>query len=521
VYLLKIILHSALPQFFFFMKKTIFFFFACLYCSLNAQGTSTTASNTNEFFLTAETAPIELQHFASNDLFWAYNTLMSVEDNALLLAKNDDETRLLRSVQKAKSIKPNVQIVSSNNEAMLFKQLKINNLDQLLQREQATFLTLTVADQLKEKVKPKSYLTGLALKMTAMSFDNVAMLKANIEQKFLLDYLAISFIPDEKKTAMYSASTYFAPLSVLYRYYKSINDEVQSENIKALLHKIAQQTDNETYLSTILDESLGKSPIAPSLIQPKALEKDLVKISSTLYANATEISNQQYNLFLQDLLQQREYDKILLYKINPTDWQNFMTEEQKKLDEKTIFPWGRPESDRFPVQNISYEAAVFYCDWITAAYNKNPSPKKKYKKVIFRLPSEQEWETAARGAANMNAVYGWSTVEHGDGYKNPKGCFLSNFGLNDPRYECLDCKSKFKESSRDGAYFTVFTESYFPNTIGLYNTAGNVAEMVAEKGKAKGGSWEDIPENCTIKSVKSYEKPSPAIGFRVFMEIVE
>jgi hypothetical protein len=50
---------------------------------------------------------------------------------------------------------------------------------------------------------------------------------------------------------------------------------------------------------------------------------------------------------------------------------------------------------------------------------------------------------------------------------------------------------------------------------------GNVAEMTSEKGKAKGGSWEDEPDNCTIQSVKTYEKPSPAIGFRVFMEIIQ
>jgi hypothetical protein len=78
-----------------------------------------------------------------------------------------------------------------------------------------------------------------------------------------------------------------------------------------------------------------------------------------------------------------------------------------------------------------------------------------------------------------------------------------------------------KHSSKDGAYFTVFTDAYFSTELGLFNTAGNIAEMIAEKGKAKGGSWEDIPENCTIKSIKNYDAPSPAIGFRVFMEIVE
>ena len=65
------------------------------------------------------------------------------------------------------------------------------------------------------------------------------------------------------------------------------------------------------------------------------------------------------------------------------------------------------------------------------------------------------------------------------------------------------------------------TKSYFPNDIGLYDVVGNVAEMVDEKGKACGGSWNDIPEASTIRSVKIYRKPNDTIGFRVFMEVIE
>ena len=64
------------------------------------------------------------------------------------------------------------------------------------------------------------------------------------------------------------------------------------------------------------------------------------------------------------------------------------------------------------------------------------------------------------------------------------------------------------------------TASYFPNDMGLYDVVGNVAEMVDEKGKACGGSWDDLPEESTIHSVKSYAKVDDTIGFRVFMEVI-
>ena len=65
------------------------------------------------------------------------------------------------------------------------------------------------------------------------------------------------------------------------------------------------------------------------------------------------------------------------------------------------------------------------------------------------------------------------------------------------------------------------TASYFPNGLGLYDVVGNVAEMIDEKGKACGGSWNDIPEESTIRSVKTYTGPHDTVGFRVFMEVVE
>ena len=102
-------------------------------------------------------------------------------------------------------------------------------------------------------------------------------------------------------------------------------------------------------------------------------------------------------------------------------------------------------------------------------------------------------------------------------YNNEKGCYLANAFTTD-RPPCKDCPEHHLDS-RDGGFFTVVADAYFPNSFGLYNTSGNVAEMVMEPGVAKGGSWEDTPENCKISSRKKYSAPSPAVGFRVFMEV--
>jgi hypothetical protein len=45
--------------------------------------------------------------------------------------------------------------------------------------------------------------------------------------------------------------------------------------------------------------------------------------------------------------------------------------------------------------------------------------------------------------------------------------------------------------------------------------------MIATKNVAKGGSWNDSPLNATTISEQNYTTPSPKIGVRIFMEVIE
>jgi formylglycine-generating enzyme required for sulfatase activity len=67
-------------------------------------------------------------------------------------------------------------------------------------------------------------------------------------------------------------------------------------------------------------------------------------------------------------------------------------------------------------------------------------------------------------------------------------------------------------------FITAPVNSYFPNDIGLYNVCGNVAEMLAEKGVAAGGSFEDTGYDIRIQSTKQYSGAKNDIGFRVLMQ---
>ena len=72
----------------------------------------------------------------------------------------------------------------------------------------------------------------------------------------------------------------------------------------------------------------------------------------------------------------------------------------------------------------------------------------------------------------------------------------------------------------DGFPITAKVASYFPNDMGLFDVAGNVEEMIDEKGKACGGSWDHPPEESTIVSIHRYSRPSGTVGFRFFMDVI-
>lgn len=122
--------------------------------------------------------------------------------------------------------------------------------------------------------------------------------------------------------------------------------------------------------------------------------------------------------------------------------------------------YSHPAYDDYPVVGVDWHQANAFAYWRTQLWNQyNAGEKGVYQTEDYRLPSEHEWEYAARGGRDM-APYPWG------GYyvRNAKGCLLANFKPGRGNYP------------EDGGFYTVKVDAYFPNDYGLYNMAGNVSE---------------------------------------------
>ncbi len=256
---------------------------------------------------------------------------------------------------------------------------------------------------------------------------------------------------------------------------------------------------------TLLILAILISPFIQSQVEIKEFHKSIVPIKEDLYASRFEVSNELYIQFTDDL---KEAGRI-------SEWKEAMIDSAQwamaiKANEPYVVYYHTHEAyNSYPVVNVSYNGAELFCEWLTEQYNQHP--KKKFEKVLVRLPTEQEWEMAAR-AGEEKAGYPWS----GDELYTAKGAVKANFFI-----EGGD-ESLAGALRLNSADITAPVQSYSPNKLGLYNMAGNVAEMVQGGQILKGGSWLDKPNQLRIDQDASYHgEPSPSIGFRFFVDVID
>ena len=141
-----------------------------------------------------------------------------------------------------------------------------------------------------------------------------------------------------------------------------------------------------------------------------------------------------------------------------TCWVNDFPNSDNEMYLRNYF--SNPTYNDYPVVGVTWEQANAFCAWRTEFLLKGLSGQAKYIQR-YRLPSEAEWEYAARGKDGTEFPWENPDVKNGD------GCFYANFKPDRGNY------------TKDGNLITSKTGIYSPNSHGLYDMAGNVAEWTS------------------------------------------
>lgn len=229
--------------------------------------------------------------------------------------------------------------------------------------------------------------------------------------------------------------------------------------------------------------------------------------NSSFWLHKTEVSNNLYRIFLAEI---NEEERLQNLPDSSSDEVSTHLQVYFRIYSRAIM------FDDYPVVNISRASALAFCKWYEKKLNDNSSKGEKYR---VDLPSQADWLFAARGG-NPDRLFPWD----GASLRNEKGQFRANFTYipqswikrTEDEFSVVQISSEATSIMRSDILAPVY--SYWPNEYGLYNMVGNAAEMCAESGRTKGGSWKDTGFYMLINAPDPYkgnEEPSPFVGFRM------
>lgn len=268
--------------------------------------------------------------------------------------------------------------------------------------------------------------------------------------------------------------------------------------------------------------------------------------TGSFYLSSTEVPNWLYREFCEYMIDSLGKESAALFYPDTLCWLDGPFDYNEKPLAQYYFT--HPAYDNYPVVGVSHQQANMFCSWLTMKVKNELIKNKKTAYwssfINYRLPTEAEWEYAARGSMDNYSYYPWghNYYSYSDGKLVPHAncsAIIDSIG------------AMVLPADHDGYQYTAPVISYQPNKYGLYNMNGNVAEWTMDVYRimeysfthdlnpnfsyisdsipmdslervVKGGSFDDLPYflGSGFRQGVIANTQSKKIGFRVAMTLL-
>jgi formylglycine-generating enzyme required for sulfatase activity len=237
---------------------------------------------------------------------------------------------------------------------------------------------------------------------------------------------------------------------------KSLIDVTEEEELPSFMNSLSMKMVQIPSGSFVMGSSEADIAWAMTTLSggsPVSLEHEYpfhkVRISRPFYMSATEVTVGQFKQFVRETGYVTDAEDV-------GGGQVFDTEDSRFIKKQGAI-WKSPGwkvSDAQPVTMVSYYDALAFCEWLSAK-----------EKLPYKLPTEAQWEYAARGGKPMKQ-FPWGD-DLPDGAK-------ANYADSNTDFQWRD------RNADDGYRHVAPVGSYEPNGFGLFDMAGNILEWTRD-----------------------------------------